>query len=200
MPDATRRAVLAAATAGLAGCLGTPGSDPTGDGDGDGGGPLDGDATQVGDLSLSSPEFDDGGRIPARYGYDRENVNPPLRVSGVPDGAASLALVVDDPDAEPVAGKVWVHWLVWNVPPDAREIPADWDPGTAGAVEGENDFGEVGYGGPAPPDEPHGYRFKLYALDSVLDLGSGASRHEVGGAASGHVVARTQLTGTYAPQ
>ncbi|WP_276259178.1 YbhB/YbcL family Raf kinase inhibitor-like protein [Haloglomus litoreum] len=150
------------------------------------------------EFTLSSPAFDDGERIPEQYGRDAADISPPLTVAGVPDGAVSLALVMDDPDAVEPAGKVWDHWLVWNVPPDA-ELPEGWDPGADGATEGSNDFDETGYGGPAPPDREHTYRFRLFALDTTLDLPASADKEDLKVAMSGHVVAETKLTGTYAP-
>ncbi|SEW19945.1 YbhB/YbcL family Raf kinase inhibitor-like protein [Halobacterium jilantaiense] len=159
--------------------------------------PVVGDAEQVGDLALSSPAFDDGQPIPRTYGRDDADVNPPLSVSGVPDGAETLVLVVDDPDAVEPAGEVWLHWLVWNVPATRTEIPEDWTPEQA--TEGVNDFGERGYGGPAPPDGEHKYRFKLYALDTSLDIPTDASKRDVGDAMRDHVLASTQLVGMYAP-
>lgn len=150
-------------------------------------------------LRISSSAFEVGAPIPEEYGHDAENVNPPLSVSGVPDDAASLALVVDDPDAVEPAGKVWDHWTVWNVPPEVQEIPEDWDPEADGATEGTNDFDERGYGGPAPPDREHTYRFKLYALDTSLDLSPSVGREEVEDAVDGHVVDDAVLEGTYAP-
>ena len=159
--------------------------------------PAHGDVEQAGELTLSSPAFSDGERIPEKYGRDGENVNPPLSIGGVPDDAASLALVVDDPDAVGPAGKVWVHWLVWNLDPGSEEIPEGWQP--TDALEGENDFGTVGYGGPSPPDGEHTYRFKLYALDEELGLTEGATKGKLGAAMEGSVLARTQLTGTFAP-
>ena len=199
----TRRTVVLAGLTALAGCVDT-GSDG-GDGrEGDGGetagtpaNPARGDADQMGDLRLSSPAFEDGGSIPRRYGGQEANINPPLRIANAPSTAASLALVMDDPDAKPVAGKVWIHWLVWNIAPDRTEIPEEWTPDTA--REGTNSGGDVGYGGPAPPDERHTYRFKLFALDTMVDLESGASVDQLGRAMDGHVLASTQLTGTYAP-
>lgn len=146
---------------------------------------------------LSSPSFDDGDPIPDRYGYTESNVNPPLVVEDVPEGAASLVLLVDDPDAEPVAGKIWDHWVVWNVDQDIGEIPEDWS--AEGAVEGVNDYGERGYGGPNPPDKSHTYRFRLFALDTSLDLPRSASREEVEDSMQGHVIAKALLKGTYAP-
>ena len=153
----------------------------------------------VSELELSSPAFDDGERIPRAYGYREQNVNPPLRVADVPDEAASLALVVDDPDAQEPAGKIWDHWLVWDVPTDIGEIPEDWDADADGATEGQNDYGEHGYGGPNPPDREHTYRFRLYALDTELDLSAGATKDDLLAAIEGHVLAEAQLDGTYAP-
>jgi len=151
------------------------------------------------DLELASPAFGDGDPIPREYGYTERNVNPPLRISRVPDGTASLAIVMDDPDAVEPAGKVWDHWLVWNVPPGTTEIPAGWDPGSVGAVEGQNDFGEAGYGGPNPPDREHTYEFRLYALDGTLDLPPGATKGTFEDAATGHLLDSDTLRGTYAP-
>lgn len=148
-------------------------------------------------LQLTSPAFEDGEPIPHRYGYTEENVNPPLEVDGVPDEAESLALVVDDPDAMGPAGKVWDHWLVWNLDPDTESIPEDWD--ATGAVEGENSYGGRDYGGPNPPDREHTYRFRLYALDSSLDLAAGATKDELEATMDGRVLAETLLEGTYVP-
>lgn len=159
--------------------------------------PAVGDVKQRGGLGLTSPAFEDGGEIPRKYGFDGENLNPPLSISGVPEGASSLVLVMDDPDAVEPAGKVWLHWLVWNIPPSRTEIPEGWDPDEA--VQGTNDFDERGYGGPAPPDEAHTYRFKLFAVGRILDLPGSANKRDVGGAMQGDVLAATQLTGTFAP-
>jgi len=148
-------------------------------------------------LTLASPAFADGEPIPDRYGYAAANVNPPLEIDGVPDGTASLALVMDDPDAVEPAGKIWDHWVVWNVDPGTGRIPEQWD--AAGAVEGDNDFGERGYGGPNPPDREHTYRFRLFALDAPLDLEPGASAAQLETAMEGHVLAEAQLEGTFAP-
>lgn len=148
-------------------------------------------------LQLTSSAFDHGDSIPDQYGYSARNVNPPLSVSGVPDDAETLALVVDDPDAVEPAGKVWDHWVVWNVDPETHEIPEDWTP--TAAKEGQNSYGERGYGGPNPPDREHTYRFTLYALDTSLDLESGATKADLERAMEGHVLAETVLEGTYAP-
>ncbi|WP_425499134.1 YbhB/YbcL family Raf kinase inhibitor-like protein [Natronosalvus rutilus] len=194
----TRRTITTALVTILAGCFGGfGGPGDSGGGNGDGDNPALARATQRGDLRLTSPAFGDGERIPDRYGRGERDVNPPLEIEGVPDDADSLALVVDDSDAVEPAGRIWVHWLVWNVPPETTTIPEDWE--AAGAVEGENDFGGVGYGGPSPPDAEHTYRFKAYALDAVFDLEAGASADDLGAAMDGHVTAQTQLTGTYPP-
>lgn len=149
------------------------------------------------ELNLSSPEFEDGDPIPEKYGYTEANVNPPLTIRGVPSAAESLALIVDDPDAKEPAGKVWDHWLVWNVSPDREEIPEDW--AADEATEGQNDYGEAGYGGPNPPDREHTYRFRLYALDTTLDLSPAATKDDLIDAMTGHVVDKARLDGTYAP-
>ncbi|XVH31916.1 YbhB/YbcL family Raf kinase inhibitor-like protein [Haloferacaceae archaeon DSL9] len=148
-------------------------------------------------FSLTSPAFDDGGPIPEQYGYKRRNVNPPLSIAGVPSAAESLALLVDDPDAMGPAGNVWDHWAVWNVPPETESIPEGWRP--VAATEGTNDFDERGYGGPSPPDRPHTYRFRLFALDTTLDLDPSARVADVEAAAADHRLAEAALTGTYDP-
>lgn len=146
---------------------------------------------------LTSSAFDDGAPIPREYGYTERNVNPPLSLADVPEDAASLAVVMDDPDALEPAGKIWDHWLVWNVPADIGTIPEDYD--AAGATEGRNDFGEPDYGGPNPPDGRHTYRFVAYALDTTLSLGPGATKDDLEAAIEGHVLAEATLVGTYAP-
>ena len=150
----------------------------------------------MGNLKLTSSAFPDGGEIPREYGYKNGNQEPPLIVSGKPKGTESVALIMDDPDAMAAVGKVWVHWVVWNITPDQEtgDIITDIT-----AVEGMTDFGEVGYGGPAPPDKRHTYVFKLYALDSILDLPEGSTKSELEKAMEGHIIEQTTLTGTYAP-
>lgn len=194
-PMYRRRSTLLGILGLLAGCggVGTDTVAPTTES----ANPVLGDVVQIGDLSLTSPAFEAGGRIPAKYGHARQNVNPPLTISGTPNGAESLTLVMDDPDAVDPAGKVWLHWLVWNIPPQRAEIPEGWNP--TDATEGVNDFGERGYGGPDPPDDIHAYRFKLFALDTKLDLNADATKKGIGRAMDDHVIAQTQLEGTYAP-
>jgi Raf kinase inhibitor-like YbhB/YbcL family protein len=164
----------------------------SGDGDGgDGGGP-----------SLSSPAFDAGTSIPTGHTCDGEGGSPPLRIRGTPDGVASLALVVDDPDAP--TDTPFVHWLLWNVPPDTESIPADIPQERTvseldGAAQGTNGFGELGYRGPCPPagDDAHTYRFTVLALDTTLDLEPGADRATFRDAAEPHIRGETTITGTY---
>ena len=146
----------------------------------------------MGNLKLTSSAFSDGGEIPRECGYKNGNKVPPLTVSGIPEGTKSLALIMDDPDAMEPAGKVWVHWVAWNIEPTTTELENL-------TTEGMTDFGEVGYGGPAPPDKRHTYVFKLYALDSELDLPDKSTKADVEKAMEGHIIEQTQLTGTYAP-
>ncbi len=148
-------------------------------------------------LKLTSPAFEDGERIPEKYGYNEEDVNPPLEIRNVPDEAESLALVMDDPDAVEPAGKVWDHWVLWNIEPNTGQIYEDETP--PGSVEGKNDYGDQGYGGPNPPDKEHTYKFKLYALDKTIDLRRGATKDDLREEMKGHVVDKALLEGTYAP-
>jgi len=106
---------------------------------------------------------------------------------------------MDDPDAMEAVGKVWVHWIIWNIYPACTEISADARP--FASKEGTNDFGIVGYGGPAPPDKRHTYIFKLYALDTELlkRISNASTKADVEKAMEGHIIEQTQLTGTYAP-
>lgn len=153
---------------------------------------------QVDTMQLTSSVFEDGEPIPDEYGYTRQNMNPPLEIGGVPEDAESLVLIMDDPDAVEPAGKVWDHWVVYDIDPTIRIIPEDSTP--TGGVSGRNDYGELGYGGPNPPDRRHTYVIKLYAIDTALNLPEGASKEEVEAAMSGHILARGELTGTYAPE
>jgi len=143
-------------------------------------------------MKLESPVFIDNEKIPVKYTCDGEDVNPPLIISGVPVGAKSLALIVDDPDA-PMGD--WVHWLVWNINPQIRKIEEDSVPD--GGKEGMTDFGEPGWGGPCPPSGQHRYQFKLYALDTLLDLDEQATKADLLAAMQGHVLAEVKLVGLY---
>ena len=143
-------------------------------------------------LRLVSPAFRHNELIPKKYTCDGADINPPLLVENIPSGAKSLALIVDDPDA-PVG--TWVHWVVWNINPDTREIEEDSVP--KGAQQGVNDFRKKDYGGPCPPSGTHRYFFKLYALDKVLNLGSNAKKDDLEGAMKGHILEKTELVGLY---
>lgn len=190
--NATRRSVLAGTIAsGLAG-LGAGTAAAQGDGNETGGG----GGGQC--FALSSPAFDHGGEIPTQYTCDGQNTSPPLRVSGVPQGAAALALVVDDPDAPREVP--FTHWLAWNLPARTGDVPAGIPPaetGPGGARQGTNDGGNLGYTGPCPPEGTHTYRFRAYALDAALDVEAGAERQAVVRAIADHAVAVALLTGEY---
>ncbi len=148
-------------------------------------------------MNLTSSAFQDGDVIPAKYSHDAGDVNPPLAWDGVPDGTASFAIVMEDPDVPAAAGvPVWIHWVVFNVSPAVREIPESWN------VEGTKGAGTRGlldYYGPRPPDREHRYFFRLYALDAVLPLKEGATRAELDDAMRGHVLAEASLMGRFAP-
>lgn len=140
-------------------------------------------------MDIKTPAFSPEGSIPREYTCDGENKNPELQISETPSEAKSLVLIVDDPDAP---GGTFLHWLLYNIDP-ADRIPEASAPGT----EGANDFGKTAYGGPCPPSGSHRYYFRLYALDSTLDVPAGADRSEVERAMKGHVVAEAELMGTY---
>ena len=151
---------------------------------------------------LTSAAFKDGATIPGKYTCDGVDVSPPLAWSGAPAGTRSFALVADDPDAP---GGTWVHWVLYNLPADVSELPENiakvesLDLG--GARQGRNDFRRPGYGGPCPPPGPaHRYFFKLYALDTRLQLKAGAQKKDVEAVMEGHVLGTAQLMGTYARQ
>ncbi len=143
-------------------------------------------------MKITTKTFRDTHPIPARFTADGENINPALGIRGVPPGARSLALVVDDPDA-PMG--VWNHWLVWNIRPDTAAIGENSVP--RGAVVGRNDAGTSQYVGPAPPRGTHRYFFRLYALDTELDLPSGSTRADLDAAMQSHILARAELLGRY---
>jgi Raf kinase inhibitor-like YbhB/YbcL family protein len=141
---------------------------------------------------VTSPAFPQGQPIPARFTADGADISPELHLLDTPPGTASFALVMDDPDA-PVG--TWVHWVVWNLPAATAKIPEGSLP--AGAVEGRTSWGRAGYGGPAPPSGTHRYFFKVYALDTILDLPSSTDAKGLERAVQGHVLARAELMGTY---
>ena len=148
-------------------------------------------------MILESLAFENGGTIPQKYGYKNENLSIPLKISEIPDGTKSLALIMDDPDAMGVVGKVWVHWVLWNISPNTKEIQENLIP--ENSIEGKTDFGEIGYGGPAPPDKKHTYIFKLYALDITLNLKQGSTKTEVEELMKKHIITKTKLEGRFAP-
>jgi Raf kinase inhibitor-like YbhB/YbcL family protein len=152
-------------------------------------------------LTLSSTSFTHQGEIPSQYTCEGKDVSPPLAWSGAPEKTKSFALIVDDPDApDPKAPKrVYVHWVLYNLPASASGLPEAVKPAKlpAGTKEGKNDWGRTGYGGPCPPIGRHRYFHKLYALDTVLaDLGT-PTKKELEAAMEGHILARAELIGTY---
>jgi len=149
-------------------------------------------------LEVRSSVFEEGGRIPDRYTGIGADVSPPLSFSGVPEATQSLALICDDPDAP--AG-TWVHWVLFNLSPATRELTEAVDTEKkvlGGAKQGHNDFRKIGYGGPMPPPgKPHRYFFKVYALDTKLDIKAGITKAGLLEAMEGHILAEGQLMGTY---
>lgn len=143
-------------------------------------------------MELTSNAFTHNGNIPTLYTCEGQDVSPPLRISNVPSNAKSLVLIVDDPDAP---SKTWLHWLVYNIDPSADDVSEGTVP--EGGLEGETDFGSTEYGGPCPPSGTHRYRFKLYALDSSLDLDEGESFDVVEEAMHRHIIDETELVGLY---
>ena len=160
--------------------------------------PEEGGTEMVEKFKLSSTVFSDGGTIPVRYTCDGNDISPPLAWTGVPVGTSSLVLIVDDPDA-PVG--TWVHWLLYDIPVGINDLPEGLpatDKVTDIGTQGINDFQKIGYGGPCPPlGKPHRYFFKLYALDTMLSLDPGKTKKELENAIQGHILAKTELIGTY---
>ena len=139
------------------------------------------------EFSITSSDFKEGGEIPKKFGYKHGNEQPDIQFGLVPNEAKTLALIMDDPDAMAAVGKIWVHWLTFHHVNDRT------------LIQGKTDFGEIGYGGPAPPDGQHTYVFKAYALDTELDLKEGYSKQELENSMKGHILAEAKLTGTFAP-
>jgi len=148
-------------------------------------------------MILTSSAFENGGTIPQKYGFKNKNLSIPLKISEIPDDTKSLALIMDDPDAMGVVGKVWVHWVLWNIPPNTNEIIENSIP--QNSIEGKTDFDEIGYGGPAPPDKEHTYIFKLYALDVILNLKQGSVKDDVEESMKKHIITEVKLEGKFAP-
>lgn len=161
-----------------------------------GSGPAQGEHAMA--FALSSKSFPNGGDIAKKFTCDGADVSPQLAWTGAPAGSKSFTLIADDPDA-PVG--TWTHWVLYDLPPEANNL-AEGAPKQPelpnGARQGRNDFGKIGYNGPCPPaGKPHRYFFKLYALDSKLNLKPGASKQEVEQAIAGHTLGKTEWMGRY---
>ena len=149
-------------------------------------------------IDIHSTAFGEGETIPKQHTGDGTDTSPPLQWGEPPAGTRSFALICDDPDAP---RGTWVHWVLFNLPADLRGLDAGVPTQEAlasGAKQGKNDFGKLGYGGPAPPrGKPHRYFFKLYALDTTLELPAGATKEQLVAAMKGHELAQGQLMGRY---
>ncbi len=149
-------------------------------------------------IQVTSTAFSQGESIPVQYTCQGQNISPPLAWGDPPAGTQSLALIMDDPDA-PVG--TWVHWVLYNLPPEARTLPEAVSAEAQlqdGSLHGHNSWNRSGYGGPCPPSGTHRYFFKLYALDTMLDLKPGADKWQLLEAMQGHILAQGELMGTYA--
>ncbi len=148
-------------------------------------------------MHIESPAFVEGGMIPGTYTCDAQDISPPLIWDDPPEGTRSLALICEDPDA-PLG--TWVHWVYYNLPPSLRGLPAQVAPHEGpppGGRQGLNDFGHLGYGGPCPPGGTHRYYFRIYALDTEVNLPSKATRKQLNQAMKGHILSEGQLMGRY---
>lgn len=143
-------------------------------------------------MKITSPVFNNNDYIPAKYTCDGENISPPLAIAEVPEKTLSLVLIMDDPDA-PTG--TWVHWTIWNINPKTTEVKENSVP--EASVQGVTSFGDKVYGGPCPPSNTHHYFFKLYALDTKLDLLSDSTKADLEQAMTGHVLSQTVLIGRY---
>ena len=152
-------------------------------------------------LIIQSGEFENGADIPARYTCQGDDISPPINWEGVPEGSQSLALIVHDPDVpspdKPV--RIWVHWLLYNMPPATSALAEGMTSSQlpAGTLEGRNDWNRTGYGGPCPPMGRHRYFFMLYALDMMLDDLHNPTKDQLEKAMQGHILAQAELVGTY---
>ena len=143
-------------------------------------------------MKIISSTFENNQMIPKKYTCDGENINPPLQIIDIPEGTKSSILIVDDPDAP--SGD-WVHWLVWNINPETKLIAENESP--KGAVQGINDFGRQNYDGPCPPSGIHHYQFKIYALDTILNLPSNSRKKDLEKTIEGHLLDKDVLIGLY---
>ena len=146
-------------------------------------------AAKTNRLTIYSTAFSHNGHIPSEYTCEGKNINPPIEVNNIPEDTKTLALIVEDPDAP---RGVFDHWLVWNIPPH-ETIAEQKNPG----ISGTNSFGQMGYGGPCPPSGAHRYYFKVYALDTKLDLLAGADKKELLKMMQDHILAEGELMGYY---
>jgi Raf kinase inhibitor-like YbhB/YbcL family protein len=154
--------------------------------------------TMITGFILESPAFENNGRIPEKYACGGLDISPPLRWRGQPPETRSFAIIVEDPDAP---GGIFTHWIIYNIPVNMNQL----DEGVElsgklpeGIMQGLNDFGRIGYGGPCPPPgKPHRYVFRIYALDTMLELGPAASKDELSKLMKGHILAEATLTGIY---
>jgi Raf kinase inhibitor-like YbhB/YbcL family protein len=145
-----------------------------------------------GKMKITSPTFAGGGNIPSKFTCDGADANPALRFEGAPAEAKSLALIVDDPDAP---SGLFTHWLVWNI--DLKTTAIEENSAPSNAIQGKNDFGKSGYGGPCPPSGTHRYFFKVFALDRQLDLPAGSKRAQLDEQMRGHIIGQAELMGRY---
>ena len=152
------------------------------------------------EINLISTAFENDGMIPSKYTCDGDDISPPLKWDSVPDGTVSIALVSDDPDA-PMG--TWVHWVLYNLPPDKTELPeafGDDETLEDGTRQGITDFGKTGYGGPCPPSGTHRYFFKIYALDTMIDTATVLDKKGLLEKMEGHILAQGELMGKYKRQ
>ena len=140
-------------------------------------------------MQITSAAFENNKMIPKKYTCQGQDLNPPLLITEIPPGTKALALIIDDPDAP---GKIWVHWVVFNIPV-MSEIKENSIPGK----QGYNDFGRNNYGGPCPPSGTHRYFFKIYALDTSLNLNEGIDKSTLEKAMKDHILAQAELIGLY---
>jgi Raf kinase inhibitor-like YbhB/YbcL family protein len=146
-------------------------------------------ATQSNSLQVHSTAFSHNGHVPPKYTCEGEDINPPLEINNIPENTRTLALIVEDPDAP---RGTFDHWLVWNIFPN-EAIAEGSNPG----VSGTNSFGKTGYGGPCPPSGSHRYFFRVYALDTELDIPAGSDKRTLQEAMKGHILGQGELMGKY---
>ncbi len=144
---------------------------------------------KISTLKINSTEFKDHGAIPSKYTYDGQNINPSLGIENLPKEAVSIVIIMDDPDSKI---KTWVHWIMWNIKPTITIKE-----GINQGIQGVNDFKQNRYDGPCPPSGSHRYFFKIYALDSFLDLAGNSSKEDLLEAMQGHIIAAGELVGVY---